>query len=167
MPKPSRARRIPKWTGAGLSLLVVLAWILSIWCDAQYRATDHTILILSGGWIGAVVSSLATAPGNGITDSSLNWHSRPAFRFEGPWNTFHLSGGPSSGNSVEGLGASLWFLLLLIALPTAWLWHRDRRRIRPGCCRRCGYNLTGNTSGVCSECGAPTPPTHTPPPASV
>ena len=23
----------------------------------------------------------------------------------------------------------------------------------PGCCRSCGYDLTGNTSGVCPECG--------------
>ena len=25
----------------------------------------------------------------------------------------------------------------------------------PGCCRECGYNLTGNVSGVCPECGTP------------
>jgi len=51
----------------------------------------------------------------------------------------------------------LGLVLLPIALPTAWLWHRDRRRIPPGHCPGCGYNLTGNTSGVCSECGKPTP----------
>jgi hypothetical protein len=29
------------------------------------------------------------------------------------------------------------------------------RRIRlPGRCRKCGYNLSGNVSGVCPECGA-------------
>ena len=26
----------------------------------------------------------------------------------------------------------------------------------PGCCCRCGYDLTGNESGVCPECGAAT-----------
>ena len=30
---------------------------------------------------------------------------------------------------------------------------RDRTRIPPQSCRQCGYNLTGNTSGVCPECG--------------
>ena len=29
----------------------------------------------------------------------------------------------------------------------------QRRRIRPGHCLKCGYNLTGNVSGVCPECG--------------
>ena len=28
--------------------------------------------------------------------------------------------------------------------------HRRRRR---GLCLKCGYNLTGNTTGVCPECG--------------
>jgi rubrerythrin len=30
------------------------------------------------------------------------------------------------------------------------------RRIPPGHCQRCGYNLTGNVSGVCPECGTQT-----------
>jgi len=30
-----------------------------------------------------------------------------------------------------------------------WRWRRK------GCCRNCGYDLTGNTSGVCPECGKP------------
>ena len=33
-----------------------------------------------------------------------------------------------------------------------------RRRRRTGSCARCGYNLTGNVSGTCPECGAATTP---------
>jgi hypothetical protein len=33
------------------------------------------------------------------------------------------------------------------------LWVRDRRRAWPGQCVHCGYNLTGNISGRCPECG--------------
>ena len=43
-------------------------------------------------------------------------------------------------------------------LPLAWLLARQRRlwkESRIGCCERCGYNLTGNASGVCPECGTP------------
>ena len=33
------------------------------------------------------------------------------------------------------------------------LWNKSRRR-RRGLCPACGYDLTGNVSGVCPECGA-------------
>jgi purine-cytosine permease-like protein len=38
-------------------------------------------------------------------------------------------------------------------------WYGDRERVvrrrrRGGFCRHCGYNLRGNVSGVCPECGA-------------
>ncbi len=32
---------------------------------------------------------------------------------------------------------------------------RNRRRFPPGHCQKCGYNLTGNVSGRCPECGSP------------
>jgi predicted Zn-ribbon and HTH transcriptional regulator len=38
-------------------------------------------------------------------------------------------------------------------IPTAILFRRDRRRFPPSHCQRCGYDLTGNMSGVCPECG--------------
>lgn len=42
--------------------------------------------------------------------------------------------------------------LVLSSVVTALLYRRVRR-IRPGHCSTCGYNLTGNESGICSECG--------------
>jgi predicted RNA-binding Zn-ribbon protein involved in translation (DUF1610 family) len=50
----------------------------------------------------------------------------------------------------------LWMPFLAVAIPTAFLWHRDRRRIPPGHCQACGYDLTGNVSGKCPECGEKT-----------
>ena len=47
--------------------------------------------------------------------------------------------------ALPALGASVW----------AWLAYRRRRNHdRPGHCRACGYDLKGNVSGVCPECGA-------------
>jgi len=51
------------------------------------------------------------------------------------------------------VGVPMLAVFALIAVPTAWLWWRDRRRIPPGHCQKCGYNLTGNVSGRCPECG--------------
>jgi len=47
-----------------------------------------------------------------------------------------------------------WVPLILLALPSLLLWRLDRRP-PPGHCPRCRYNLTGNTTGVCPECGLP------------
>ena len=40
-------------------------------------------------------------------------------------------------------------------LLTYWLGpvHREYRRRKKGLCIKCGYDLTGNVSGVCPECG--------------
>lgn len=58
-----------------------------------------------------------------------------------------------NGNSGLEIRLSIEIILAALLLPAFYLFYRDRRRIRPGFCLRCGYNLTGNTSGVCSECG--------------
>ena len=43
--------------------------------------------------------------------------------------------------------------MLLIGMPMLFSWYRAyHRRPLPGHCR-CGYNLTGNVSGTCPECG--------------
>ena len=61
-------------------------------------------------------------------------------------------------------GVPLWVLFVLfVAYPVvAFIRGPVRRRILARrarlavCCRKCGYNLTGNVSGICPECGEPT-----------
>ena len=70
-------------------------------------------------------------------------------------------------------GFYLWiplypFFLMSAILPVWWFirfpgcWFvrnfQLRRPFPAGCCHRCGYNLTGNVSGICPECGTPVPP---------
>ena len=49
-----------------------------------------------------------------------------------------------------------WLFLTLAAIPTAILWHRDRRRVKPGCCKTCGYDLRASKK-ICPECGTAIP----------
>ena len=49
----------------------------------------------------------------------------------------------------------IWIPLALVALPTTYLFYRDRRH-PPGHCQKCGYDLQGNVSGACPECGRAT-----------
>ena len=73
---------------------------------------------------------------------------RPAFRYVKT---------PNGGATEYTLVVTLWLIVFLFAAyPTiAFIrgpWRRWRRR-RRGLCAACGYNLTANTTGVCSECG--------------
>jgi hypothetical protein len=54
-------------------------------------------------------------------------------------------------------GVITWILYFVVApvLLHRLLLLRRSKRVKP-LCRRCGYNLTGNVSGVCPECGAET-----------
>ncbi|MFQ5493998.1 MAG: hypothetical protein ACE5EX_01325 [Phycisphaerae bacterium] len=64
------------------------------------------------------------------------------------------------------VGFPLWLpFTLFMAYPTivfvgGRLGRRRRRRER-GLCVRCTYNLTGNTSGICPECGTAIEPPNT------
>ncbi len=57
------------------------------------------------------------------------------------------------------LSVAHWtFASLVLTYPLVYLISAIRRRIPPGHCKKCTYNLTGNTSGVCPECGTPATP---------
>ncbi len=72
------------------------------------------------------------------------------------WCNFKVFSYFARGFIHRGIIVPLWFVAL-ISLPypiltvrSEWrLFHRKRR----GHCLKCGYDLTGNVTGKCSECG--------------
>jgi predicted RNA-binding Zn-ribbon protein involved in translation (DUF1610 family) len=58
------------------------------------------------------------------------------------------------GGRVLYVACAYWLILVGCALSLcAFLVFSIRRRPRPGVCRTCGYDLRGNVSGRCPECG--------------
>jgi len=83
--------------------------------------------------------------------------------------TIHGTSGPKNlWGKVTGRYAQIrlhfvavTILLLLypcLAFPGVIRRRRQNRRRAQGLCPRCGYNLTGNVSGACPECGTPVGP---------
>jgi len=59
---------------------------------------------------------------------------------------------------ARGVEVPHWLVVILTAvLPAVFVWRSWRRPSGQARCSTCDYNLTGNTSGVCPECGTPIP----------
>ena len=91
--------------------------------------------------------------GNNIIDG----HSRyaPGIGF-GSWGWFSFHRQSDIGRQTWNVVIPHWFLTLIFAiLPTIWLFKWNKRRaLSPNACPGCSYDLTGNETGVCPECGA-------------
>ena len=145
-PAQQAPRSVMKWCAAVLSLIIVVIW----WTGFRIgiRVTDRFGVAL---WNGSVVSA------GGV----------PA-AVDRLWEVFGPSGSgvatyllPEAHSFARAGNAGLVILpLWLFFVPSAYLflvfWYSDRRRLPPGHCQACGYDLIGNTSGRCPECGTPT-----------
>ena len=131
-----------KWVGLAASLALLIVLLLQpIEVDANkttFWVFDSSLLVFhypggrSGVWNDAMVP-FATKP-----------NLFPRYR-----NVMIRASG-----RVLCLSVPLPLLLLLTLIGTGLLWRLDHR-FPPGYCQDCGYDLTGNTSGVCPECGTP------------
>lgn len=95
-------------------------------------------------------------------DEPMKYPPRPGWTVATYPNTFEVTLRPDvnlhdRSRLWRWIGVPLWILFLLVALPTTYLLWTARRRFPGGCCHRCGYDLTGNTSGACPECGTKAP----------
>jgi len=140
MPHPSRIRRIAKWSGVVVCVVLVVAWIVSTrWFGAAY-STDALVKPRSVG-VGVADGCVILGLLDGYAEG---------WEYTGPAMMSWPFIDSSRRNTI--LWLPLWIPFLTIALPTAYLFWRDRGHPR-GHCQGCGYDLTGNVSGRCSECG--------------
>jgi hypothetical protein len=138
-----RMRASAKWAGIVCCVVLATAWLATPWWTVGY------------GWRSQHVVSLRR--GRFIWDNSKDAVSCAfATRERHPGLDWNLAMNLSSITASRYIHAPilhlpLWIPLLLVAVPTAFLWKLERRPL-PGHCP-CGYDLTGNVSGRCPECG--------------
>ena len=153
----NRILRLAKWVGAVVCALMLTAWLVSV------PAFENKSLVFHFSWSEHEIELLhghirlerspfplpifRSSVRNGLSWSQENYTSSIIYGFVLP---FH---GEYPASSI--LIVPLWLPLLLVAIPTTILWYLDFRRFPPGHCPSCNYNLTGNTSGICAECGTP------------
>ena len=136
----SRARRFLKWTGLAVCLVLLAAWVLSIRWTLNYASGQRACSISIGCLELTNVS---------VSDARHGW-----LVFRHPKQGLVYWPRTVSAGWGRSIMIPLWLLIVPILIPTAVLWWRDRRP-PPGHCQTCGYDLIGNVTGVCPECGEP------------
>jgi hypothetical protein len=80
----------------------------------------------------------------------------------GVLGTFRSASGKAGKWRYHWIGAPLWPVVALLITYPAWAFIHGsllrRIRLSKGCCASCGYDLTGNQTGICPECGVTIPP---------
>lgn len=133
-----RLRRAVGWAGCAVCILLLTLWIGSIGHTFGYIGPDVGVYFESGGYV---------ILGTGREISAMGWTGIGQSRWPVVW---------WFACPALVILTPVWMPLLAVAVPTAFLWRREQRRSKSGHCRNCGYNLTGNVTGRCPECGTPT-----------
>ena len=145
---PSRSRRIAKWTGLAVCVVIVALWAVSTRVTLGYLGRNILFGILRGG------TRVALYDQTWFDEVEWGWYaeSYSGFTLGDAIGLRHMR-----GQGFVSVSIPLWVPFLFLAIPTAILWHRDRRTLKPGCCRTCGYDLRASKK-VCPECGTATAP---------
>ena len=149
MRRRSRLLRVAKWGGVGASLAIgALILVSQFWTISWGRKPGW-------GWY--------------VFRGTLAWV-RPGALYNFPepgWRAYRYYYGqkrqPSSwypkilvSPTRASIFIPLWLPFAIIGLPTARVWWTDLKRPKAGHCP-CGYDLRGNVSGTCPECGVQVP----------
>lgn len=131
------------YMGSIVSLCIVVAFFLSLVRAYGYRWTKAALYINYGQVCIAVIRdrNLGDMP----TPHGKLW--QPSGEMAGMWS---LPRWDARGMVV--LWIPLWFPFLIIVIPSLAVMCLGRRKRVFGC-EECSYDLTGNVSGVCPECG--------------
>jgi len=173
-------RRVIAGLFIAASVLSGVAWIASYW--RPYKTAVRADLAMRGGWLIGLregrfdigVVKIQEVP---VGTPVVPWLTRTLgpyhyIGFENElsdlrplYTKFRNALFPPMQSQVrrarfDGIVVSIWGVLTplvilsgLLVLPDVRQFLTQRARRRRGACLNCGYDLTGNLSGQCSECG--------------
>lgn len=135
-----------RWIGLVCSLFLLVALFVATFGWAVLQHEGYV-----GGLFRGCLSAKSPPDPNNIQREprtlSIGWRPRGTPLSMNWWPRFVLT-----GKGMWKITLPLWIPTLVVLVPTVVLWATDRRH-PPDHCQTCGYNLTGNESGVCPECG--------------
>ena len=165
-----RALIVPilEWTGFWVCIVMMCASLVSVRWGFQWASpAAHHLVGLRGGAVLYFGFRINPPLGPEFYESLIqlpNWGFSALYR--GGYSFYPLPsieiGHPSTRRTDLTVIIPLWIPILLVGIPMFLLWRRGR--IPLGHCSSCGYNLRGNVSGACPECGAKCPPVARLPP---
>jgi hypothetical protein len=160
--------RVGKWTGVVSQVVIIGLWFASRWwslsLELGMKSDVAIIVVRNGRFIAECGPKKATwtGPSSGLHANAVAVDpSSRVWRWGLEWYLPIPVGRANSGLWLVYIPIYIPFAVL--ALPVAWMCYADAssRRRESGTCVTCGYDLAGNTSRVCPECGSPTTPCHT------
>lgn len=157
MGRRTKTQRVLKWIGTVFCVVIVAAAAMTLRWHAHWLSPHMAVGV--GVYAGAAYANwtpddlanmppAAEAPSGVEVVTARSW-SDVARR----WSRYALWPMSHSAANFRVAYVPLWIVFVVAAVPTGVLWWRDRRRILPVHCEKCGYDLTGNVSGRCPECG--------------
>ena len=140
--------RIAKWACLACSVLLVATIVVSHFRYIVFQAQPYVSTLMWNGRLGIGTSRLP-----GLAPRTSMYFLAKPIKPRGtlfPWFDSIVT-----KDGWNMLIVPLWLPLACMTVLTFVLFIHNRARRIEGLCRKCGYDLTGNESGVCPECGTP------------
>ena len=138
-----RKRGWVKWVGVAACVFLLCGWIGSFWSAFGYAGRNVTVDLSVGCFEVGVYPFVLSKQG---------WFAS-RMNYEVYWLPKVIHGSFGTLRSTL-LFLPLWIPLLLVGAATIVAFRHDRR-LAPGHCQTCGYDLSHVKSDTCSECGTP------------
>lgn len=141
-----RMRKTIKWSGAAVTVLLVMVWLGSAIWYVGYEGVGRSIRLMPGGVVWVSANYAPTVP------MSDYWESHAQLLGE-RWKWWIDYG---SAVRFSWLFVPLWLPAMTTLMAAAFAWRLDtlaRRRARMNLCPKCGYDRSGLARDAkCPEC---------------